>query len=132
MRRASLLQQRLGLGDITLRHRQTCGVKGVARSNPLVADVGLAVHRDLHDGFAVEREFERLAHARVATQRVRLCVIALAHVDRNALVADLSDARELEAMVGLEGGYIGRSDALDEIKLTRFKVRQPHGCVDDG
>ena len=80
---------------------------------------------------AVERQLERLAHARIRAERVLLRQVALADVDRDALVADLGDLRDLEAAVDLQRRHVGRRHALDEVELAGLEVREPHRRVDD-
>jgi hypothetical protein len=70
-------------------------------------------------------------HARILAERVLLREIALADVDRDALVADLRDLRDLEARVALEAGNVGRRGPLDEVELARLQVGEPDGAVDD-
>src|SRR4030095_3681097 len=91
----------------------------------------LAFHHDLHDAVAVERELERLAHARFLAERILLREIALADVDRDALVADLGDRRNLEARVALEGRNVRSCHALDEVELAGLKIREPHRRIDN-
>src|SRR4029450_4902365 len=64
-------------------------------------------------------------------RRVLLREVALARVDRDSLVADLGDLRELEARIRLDRCHVGRREALDEVELARLEVREAHRRVDD-
>ena len=97
----------------------------------MVAGDRLAVHRDLDQRIAIERELERLAHPRVAAERSALRTLAVADIDGDALVADLDDAVDLEAPVALEAGDVGTRQALDEVELPRAQVGEAHRRVDD-
>src|SRR6185503_10479893 len=90
-----------------------------------------ALHRDLDDRVTIERKLERLAHARVLAERILLRQVALADVDRDALVADLDDLRDLEAAVATQARDVRRADALDEIELPGAQVREAHRRIDD-
>ena len=61
---ARLLEQRLGALDVALGQRQVLRVPGVARRDPLVADLRLVVHHHLRQALPVDGELERLAHPR--------------------------------------------------------------------
>src|SRR4029077_4768441 len=89
------------------------------------------VHRHLDERRAVERQLESLAHARVAARRAALAGRALADVEVDALVTDLDDARDLEAVVALQVGHVGSGEALDEVELARAQVREAHRRIDD-
>jgi len=89
MGHAGLLQQGLGARNVALRDRYVLRVVEVARRDPLVSGGGLAVHHHLCQPLSVQRKLEGLAHAGVAPERVLLGLVALADVDRDALVADL-------------------------------------------
>src|SRR6185437_1126178 len=78
---------------------------------------------------AIERELERLAYARVAAERIFLRKLALADIDRDALVADFGDLRQPEACVSFQLRHVGGCQALDEIELPRAKVRKSNGRV---
>src|SRR5207253_10129462 len=116
---------------ISFRDRNVPRVVAVGRRDPLVAGDRLAVHRDLDQRIAIERELERLAHPRVAAERSALRTLAVADIDGDALVADLDDAVDLEAPVALEAGDVGTRQALDEVELPRAQVGEAHRRVDD-
>jgi hypothetical protein len=103
IRHARFLQQLLRALHVALRDRRALAVEAVAWRDPLVAGHALALHRDLDDRVAIERKLERFAHASVLAERILLREVALADVDRDALVADLDDLRNLEAVVALSG-----------------------------
>ena len=132
VRHARLLQELLRALEVPLGHARALAVVLVGRRHPLVARLRLAFHDHLDDGVAVERELERLAHARVLAERVLLRHVALADVDGDALVADLDDLGHLEAAVVLDAGDVGGGNALDEVELPGAQVREAHGRVDDG
>ena len=128
---AGRLQQGPRFLHIALGHGHILGVVAVGRCHPLVANLGLVVHHHLGQALAVQRQLKRLAHARIAPERVLLRLVALADVDGDALVADLGDARHLELLLDLQLLHVGRGDAFDEIELARLQVGQPHGGVGD-
>ena len=128
---AGFLQQLLGARDVALGHRHVLRIEDIAGRHPLVADDRLIVHHHLHQALPVQRQLEGLAHARVAAQRRALGLVALADVDRDALVADLGDGRGLELLLGLQLLHVARREALDVIELARTQVGQAHGGVRD-
>ena len=132
VRHAGLGEQRLGARDIALGDRNVSGVVRIRRCDPLIADGGLAVHRDLHDAVAVERELEGLAHARVLAERVLLRELAFAHVDGDSVIADFGDLGDLEPAVGIERRDVGGGHALDHVELPGAQVGEAHRRVDDG
>ena len=52
--------------------------------------------------------------------------ITLADVDRNALVADLGDLRDLEPFIALQLSQVGAGEALDEVELPGAQIREAH------
>ncbi len=109
-------EQRPGLGDVALRHRQGCVVPGAARGPGLVGGDELAVVDDLVDDLAVERQLERLAHARVLAQG--LGALAVGEIDRHRVVGGRRRAHDLGARVRFERGDVGRQHALDDLERT--------------
>src|SRR5437763_1644286 len=79
--------------DLALGNRHVLGIERIGGRHPLIPYGGFAIHRDLHDTFAIQGQLESLTHTRVLAQRILLREIALAYIDRDALVADLGDLR---------------------------------------
>src|SRR5206468_2093777 len=121
-----VLQQRFRTRNVALRDRHVLRIERIRRRDPLIADFCLAVHRHLDDAVAIERELERLAHARIAAECGLLRKLAFADVDRDALITDLRDLRDLETRIGFELRYIGGRESLDEIELPGTQIREAH------
>src|SRR6266851_2886311 len=83
--------------DVALGDGNVLGVVAIGGRDPLIADVGLAIHCDLRDTVAIERKLESFAHPGVLAERIFLREIAFADIDSDALVADFGDPRDLEA-----------------------------------
>src|ERR1700694_4593842 len=128
---ARLRQQGLGAGHVALRYGNVLGVVRIGGSDPLIADVGLAVHRHLHDTVAIERELESFAHPDILAERIFLREIAFPDIDGNALIADFGDPGDLAAGVVLERGYVGAGHAFDDVELSRAQIGETHRRIDD-
>src|SRR5205823_4363952 len=124
-------EQCFGARDVTLRYRNIFRVETVFGRHPLVADGGLAVHRNLYDAIAIERQLESLTHPWILAQRILLRELAFAYVDRDPLIADLGDLRDLEPAVGFERRHVRRRHALDEVELAGFEIGEPHRGIHD-
>src|SRR3954454_4724502 len=81
-----LLQQRLGLRDIARANRKLLLVIRMIGIDPLVARLEFAIEHNLIDGFAIDRQIERLAYLGGLAERPLGFV--LADIQRHALIAE--------------------------------------------
>ena len=83
------------------------------RADPLITGRELAVEHDLVEGFAVDRQVERLAHVLRLAERALILVVG--HVDGEAEIAELGRGRQHEAGIGPHILDVGRKHPLDQI-----------------
>jgi hypothetical protein len=79
-------KQGLSFGDVARRDRQLLDVVWVCWRDPLVARLELAIEHDVVQLLTVDRQFERVPHPCILSER-RLRTLAIRDVDCNSPLA---------------------------------------------
>ena len=141
VRIAGIGHQLLRRGDVVFALRQRLAVAEDRRRHELVHRLAEAFHRDLGERLAVDREIDRLAHARVeiGVLRQRRAVLGadlagrrlLAHVHFEVEHVDGVDLGDRDLRIALERRHVGGRHARDQVELSGLELRDARGVVRD-